>query len=110
VLEQLPIHLSALALARAWIGDFAGAAALVAETDSVAAATGNRFPPYMALKALGIVRQGRRGLRGDNERDRAGRCRRTGDGATTAYWAAAVLYNGLGRYEEAAAAARQATS
>ena len=24
-----------------------------------------------------------------------------------AYWAAAVLYNGLGRYEEAAAAARE---
>ena len=30
--------------------------------------------------------------------------------ATQANWAAAVLYNGLARYEEAAAAARQATS
>jgi DNA-binding CsgD family transcriptional regulator len=29
--------------------------------------------------------------------------------ATRAYWAAAVLYNGLARYEEAAAAARKAT-
>ena len=29
---------------------------------------------------------------------------------TWAHWAAAVLYNGLGRYEEAAAAARHATS
>ena len=30
--------------------------------------------------------------------------------ATCAHWAAAVLYNGLARYDEAAAAARQATS
>jgi len=30
--------------------------------------------------------------------------------ATCAHWAAAVLYNGLARYEEAAASARQATS
>jgi DNA-binding NarL/FixJ family response regulator len=30
--------------------------------------------------------------------------------ATRAHWATAVLYNGLGRYEEAAAAARQATT
>ena len=30
--------------------------------------------------------------------------------ATQAHWAAAVLYNGLARYEEAAAAARQASS
>ena len=30
--------------------------------------------------------------------------------ATTAYWTAAVLYNGLARYEEAAAAARHAAS
>ncbi len=30
--------------------------------------------------------------------------------AIYAHWAAAVLYNGLARYEEAAEAARQATS
>jgi DNA-binding CsgD family transcriptional regulator len=33
-----------------------------------------------------------------------------GIAATNAYWAAAVLYNGLSRYDEAAWAARQATS
>jgi DNA-binding CsgD family transcriptional regulator len=33
-----------------------------------------------------------------------------GTTATRAHWAAAVLYNGLARYEEAASAARQATS
>jgi DNA-binding CsgD family transcriptional regulator/tetratricopeptide (TPR) repeat protein len=109
-LAQLPIHLSALALARAWIGDFAGAAVLVAEIDSVAAATGNRFPPYMALRLWAM--QGREAeasaaIASATEQAAAGG---RGMAATTAYWAAAVLYNGLARYEEAAAAARQATS
>jgi DNA-binding CsgD family transcriptional regulator len=109
-LAQLPIHLSALALARAWTGDFAGAAALVAEIDSVAAATGNRFPPYMALRLWAM--QGREAevsaaIASATEQAAAGG---RGRAATTAYWAAAGLYNGLARYEEAAAAAREATS
>ncbi|MGO9221625.1 MAG: hypothetical protein ACLP5E_28270 [Streptosporangiaceae bacterium] len=33
-----------------WTGDFAGAASLVAEIDSVAAVTGSRFPPYVLLR------------------------------------------------------------
>jgi DNA-binding CsgD family transcriptional regulator len=109
-LAQLPIHLSALALARAWIGDFAGAATLVAEIDSVAAATGNRFPPYMALRLWAL--QGREAEATAAIASAIGQAAAGGRemAATTAYWAAAVLYNGLARYEEAAAAARQATS
>jgi hypothetical protein len=44
-LAALPIHLSYLGIATAWTGDFAGAASIVAELDSVVAATGSRFPP-----------------------------------------------------------------
>ena len=106
-LAQLPIHLSALALARAWIGDFAGAASLVAEIDSVVAATGSRFVPGAALRLWAL--QGREAesaalLASVMERDAAGAV------AIWAHWAAAVLYNGLARYKEAAWAARQATS
>ena len=106
-LAQLPIHLSALALARAWIGDFAGAASLVAEIDSVVAATGSRFVPGAALRLWAL--QGREAesaalFASVMERDAAGAV------AIWAHWAAAVLYNGLARYQEAAAAARQATS
>jgi DNA-binding CsgD family transcriptional regulator len=109
-LAQLPIHLSALALATAWIGDFAGAGALVAEIDSVAAATGKRFPPYMAFRLWAL--QGREAeafaaIASTTERAAAGG---RGMAATTAYWAAAVLYNGLARYQDAAAAARHAAS
>ena len=109
-LAQLPIHLSALALATAWIGDLAGAAALVAEIDSVATATGNRFPPYMALRLWAL--QGREDEASAAIASATGPAAAEGQrmAATTAYWAAAVLYNGLARYEEAAAAARHATS
>ena len=46
-LAELPLHLSALGIANAWIGDFAGAALNIAEADSVRG--GNRKP----LLALG---------------------------------------------------------
>jgi DNA-binding CsgD family transcriptional regulator/tetratricopeptide (TPR) repeat protein len=104
-LAELPIHLSGLGMARLWAGDFAGAAALVAEADSVAAATGGRFVPnaLLWLRAL----QGR-------EADAAAAIEQAAAGepgvVIYAHWAAAVLYNGLARYKEAAEAARQATS
>ena len=106
-LAQLPIHLSALALARVWIGDLAGAASLVAEIDSVVAATGSRFVPGAVLRLRAL--QGREAesaalIASVIERDAAGAM------AIYAHWAAAVLYNGLARYEEAVASARQATS
>ena len=104
-LAELPLYLSALGLARAWIGDFAAAAALAAEADSIAAATGGRSAPYTLLRLRAL--QGRLAeASAVIEQVTAG-----GMGvAIYAHWAAAVQYNGLARYEQAAAAARQATS
>jgi DNA-binding CsgD family transcriptional regulator len=92
------------------MGDFAGAASLVAETESVAAATGSRIaPPYAVLRL--------RSLQGD-EADAAeviagalqqAAARGQAWAASWAHWAAAALYNGLARYEEAASAAQKAT-
>ena len=109
-LAQLPLHLWHLGVATAWIGDLAGAASLVAESDSVAAATGSQIAPYAALRLAA--------LRGDEVGCSAlvavavEQARGQGQGTATvhAQWAAAVLYNGLARYEEAESAARQATS
>jgi DNA-binding CsgD family transcriptional regulator len=109
-LAELPIHLAALGLAKAWIGDFADTASLIEESESVAAVTGSPIAPYTLLRL--------RSLQGSEAEastliasvlERAA----TGDqGLATdwAHWAAAVLYNGLGRYQEAASAARQATA
>ncbi len=104
-LAELPIQLSGLGMARSWVGDFAGAAALAAEAASVSAATGSRSAPYALLRLRAL--QGREAeASAAIEQAAAG-----GPGvAIYAHWAAAVLYNGLARYEEAAEAARQATS
>jgi DNA-binding CsgD family transcriptional regulator len=108
-LAQLPVTLAVLGTVIVWTGDFAGAASLIAEGESVAAATGSRMAPHTALMLL--ARQGR-----EVEASAliAATIERAGEGeaiaATNAHWAAAVLYNGLGRYQEAAAAAQQATS
>jgi DNA-binding CsgD family transcriptional regulator len=101
-LAQLAIHLSILAIARAWVGDFTGSASLVAESDSVAAATGGRLALYglLTLQAL----QGR-------EAEASALIGSTIEHADPrAHAAVAVLYNGLARYQEAASAARQAAA
>jgi len=104
-LAELPLYLSALGLAYAWMGDFAGAASNIAEAESVAAATGSHFAPYTLLRL--------RALQGREAEASAAIERAAGGGpgvALYAQWAAAVLYNGLACYEEAACSARQATS
>jgi DNA-binding CsgD family transcriptional regulator len=109
-LAELPIHLATLGLIEAWMGDFAGAASLVEESESVAAATGSPIAAYTLMRLRSL--QGREAeasalIAGAVERDAAGG---QGLAAAWAQWAAAVLYNGLGRYEEAASAGIQAAS
>jgi DNA-binding CsgD family transcriptional regulator len=109
-LADLPLHLNALGQEAAWSGDFPGALAFIAESASVAAATGSRFGPSAALR-LGAL-QGREAeasalIARALERAAA---EEQGLVETHAYWAAAVLSNGLARYEEAASAADEATS
>jgi DNA-binding CsgD family transcriptional regulator len=109
-LAELPIHLGALAFDKAWRGDLAGAGALVAESDSVAAAMGSHMPPFAALRLLSL--QGREAeasaLIGTSIKQ--AEAARQGESANMAHWAAAVLYNGLARYEAAASAAREMTN
>ena len=109
-LAELPIHLATLASTLAWMGDFAGADSLMAEAESVAAATGSRFSPYTALRLRAL--QGREAeasalIASAVEHSATGGQEMA---ATQAHWAAAVLYNGLARYEEAMSAAQQVTS
>ena len=106
---QLPLHLWQLALCSTWIGDLPGAASLAAESESVARATGSRFAPYTLLRL--------RALEGSEAEFSASLASATelaaakGQGILTSrHWADAVLWNGLGRYEEAALAAQEAAS
>ncbi len=108
-LAGLPLHLSALGIANAWIGDFAGAASNIAEADSVAAATGSQFFPWALLRLRAL--QGREAEASAAIANAIEQAAGQSPGAAIwAHWAAAVLYNGLARYEEAMASARQSTS
>jgi DNA-binding CsgD family transcriptional regulator len=90
------------------MGDLAGTASIVAEIDSVAAATGSPTPPYTRLRFLAM--QGDEAEASRPIADAIEHAAETGQGlaAAWAHWAAAVLYNGLARYPEARSAARQA--
>jgi tetratricopeptide (TPR) repeat protein len=109
-LSQLPVHLDSLGLVSAWTGDFAAAASLMTEAESVAAATGSRFPPFNALRLRAL--QGREAQASALIADAIELSAAAGAEAAAAFahWAAAVLYNGLARYEKALAAARQASA
>ena len=107
-LAQLPLFLSQVGVARAWMGDFAGAEAVAAESASVAARTGDRFPAHVVLllRAMqGREEEATAAITGAIEESAVSGQRAA---ATFAHWAAAVLHNGLARYKEAASAARQA--
>ena len=108
-LDQLPAMLGALGTASAWSGDFAAAAALSAEADTICEATGRHPAPFTAMMLAAL--RGRRAeavplVKATIAEAEAGV---QGIAAAYAHWTASILYNGLGRYQEALTAARQAS-
>src|SRR5216684_2550643 len=107
-LAVLPMALTSLAAALVWPGDFAAAAALIAEAETLTEATGSQLPPYSAL-ALAAWQGRQAEVRGLIEANLTGVMRRgEGKGLANMQWATAARYNGLSRYEDALAAAQQA--
>jgi DNA-binding CsgD family transcriptional regulator/tetratricopeptide (TPR) repeat protein len=109
-LARLPIDLTASAVVIAWRGDFASAAAAIAEAVTVTQATGTRIAPYAAMFLAAM--RGR-------EAEATALIESTltnatsvgqGIGVQYAHWVTALLCNGLGRYAEAQAAAEQSTA
>ncbi|HET7296780.1 MAG TPA: LuxR C-terminal-related transcriptional regulator, partial [Gemmatimonadales bacterium] len=109
-LGHLPPILGALATATARAGDFATATSLIGEINVITEATGTRFPRNDEMLVLAL-----RGREAEAEALIAATLARAVDlrqgmAQTYARWAASILYNGLGRYEDARdAAAASAT-
>src|SRR4029079_17342437 len=103
-LSELALALSARGPILVLSGDLAGAAATVAETRSVHEATGIRSAPYGALMVAAW--RGRAGETTDlvEMTEREAGARGEGIGVAISAYSRAVLFNGLGRYEEALAA------
>ena len=107
-LTALPMAATIRAGVHLWAGEFAAAATLVAEVESAAEATGSGSRPTapVALAAFAGREADAAALIEAGTTD----AERTGEGQrlTIFHWATAVLYNSLGRYPDALAAAQQA--
>jgi DNA-binding CsgD family transcriptional regulator len=109
-LSALPLALNTRAVVHLFTGDLSEAAALVDHARSLGDVTGSTLTPYGRIGLLA--------LRGDAERaeplidDHLADvvARGEGVGITMLQWARALLCNGLGRYAEALAAARDAAA
>ena len=108
-LGQLPVMLDALGTAVAASGDFAAASALIAEADTICAVTAARAAPLTAMMLAAL--RGRQAEAIPLIEATIAEAQAGGQGIAVAYayWAAAILHNGLGRYEEALTAACQAS-
>jgi DNA-binding CsgD family transcriptional regulator len=107
-LGVFPMALSQRAALHLFEGDFAAAASLIEEAAAITEATGSRLPPYAPL---GLAAFRGRDLEfsklvkvSTKEMVRRGE----GVGLTFIHFVTAVLYNGLGRYQDALAAAQRA--
>jgi DNA-binding CsgD family transcriptional regulator len=109
-LSALPLALDTRIVVQLFTGDLTTAAALVEERRSVAEATRSGLSPYGEI-GLWAVRG-----RADRAEPMIRACledvtaRGEGVGVNMTQWARAVLCNGLGRYPEALAAAREAAA
>jgi DNA-binding CsgD family transcriptional regulator/tetratricopeptide (TPR) repeat protein len=107
-LARLPIDLNAWAILVIWRGDFAEAAAGIAEAEAITEATGSRFAAY-----AGSLLAALRGREADASPMIESVMRDSTDGGQGigvqwAEWVKSILLNGLGRYQEAMASARRA--
>ena len=108
-LEALAVVDNACGQIAAFGGEVATAGLLIAEVDTLKEATNTRIPPHAALALAGI-----RGHEEDTSELVASviaDATVSGQGTAVQYalWASSVIMNGLGRYEEALAAAVEAT-
>jgi len=108
-LTALPFAATLRAGVHLWAGEFAVAASLVAEVESVTEATGSSIAPTGAVALAAFAGREADAAElievGTKDAERRGE----GQRLTFFHWATAVLCNSLGRYAEALASAQQAS-
>jgi DNA-binding CsgD family transcriptional regulator len=110
LLVHLPIYLHSLGSVAIWRGDFAAAGSLIGEADAIAEATGARLvrsAPLMLAAWRGQEAQASALI--DVEARNASALGQ-GLGIQYCQWVRGVLYNGLGRYENALGEAQKASA
>jgi DNA-binding CsgD family transcriptional regulator len=108
-LTVLPIAFSTRAGVHLFGGDFAVAASLVAEVESATKATGSRIAPYAAVALSAFRGRETEAFEEIDAGTKDATLRGEGEGLSLIQWATALICNGLGRYEQALAAAEEAS-
>jgi DNA-binding CsgD family transcriptional regulator len=106
-LNVLPVDLEYRAGVHLHAGEFAAASSLVEEADAISAATGNAPLRYAALFVAAWRGDEAKALRLIESRAREATARGEGRALGLVQCVTAVLYNGLGRYEDALAGAQR---
>jgi DNA-binding CsgD family transcriptional regulator len=107
-LAVLPLALSMRMSAHTYTGGLAAASTLIEELQAATDATGSQLPPYGALLLAAWQGREAEAIALIDSTIEEVVPRGEGLGLAAAYWASAVLYNGLGRYEDALAGAARA--
>jgi DNA-binding CsgD family transcriptional regulator len=107
-LTVLPIALNSRIYMHLNAGELAAAAALIEEAEAVTEATGSRLAPYGVLLLASWRGQEAEASELIEASMKEVVARGEGLGLTVLQWASAVLYNGLGRWKDALAAAQRA--
>jgi DNA-binding CsgD family transcriptional regulator len=107
-LDRLPLDLEGSAMLAAFSGDLAEAASLLAESNAVCEAIGTPMPPFTALQLACLRGRQAEAIPLIDATIKAAEAAGQDLVLVVARWVAAILYNGLGRYDEAREAARQA--
>jgi len=108
-LIALPIALNIRALPHLLAGEFGAAASLITRLESMTEATGTGIAPYASLTLAVLRGREAEAARLIEDGVKESERRAVGSWLTFAQWATAVLHNGLGRYDQALAAAEQAS-
>ena len=108
-LSLLPLALTMRIIMQTFVGELAAAGALIEELEAVTEGMEIRELPYAAQALAACRGQDGRAVELNAVTIANSERRGEGFGLIAAGWMQAVLYNGLGRYEDAFRAARQAT-
>jgi DNA-binding CsgD family transcriptional regulator len=108
-LSVLPLALATRSATHLFAGEFAIASALLEEVGAINEMTGARVTPYVGLAHVAFHGRESEATQLIEAATREVLRRGEGQGGLTfVHWVTAVLHNGLGRYQEALAAAQQA--
>jgi len=106
-LGELPLAMSQRVYALLFAGELTAAALLVGEIRAATEATGSDLTPYGAVGLASLRGRESEAISLIDESRQDATQRGEGVGLSVLDWAQAVLYNGLGRYDEALQAARR---